>query len=231
MSDILSCKDLFVRYGAHSTPVIAVDRLGVSESERVALLGLNGSGKTTLLHAIAGLVPFAGSIHVCGIPVQPDRLPDVRAQIGFLFSTPEDQLLFPSVLDDVGFALRSRGISVSMAADEARRMLSTLESESLALRLTHQLSQGERLTVALAGALITHPPLLLLDEPTASLDPPARTRLAKFLATQNSSMLIATHDMAFATVACNRFLVLEAGRLCADTPSSNSLLSLWGRRP
>jgi len=228
MSEILSCKDVFVHYGNRSSPAIAVDRLSLSPSERVALLGLNGSGKTTLLLAIAGLVPFAGSIHVCGVPVQPDRLSDVRTQLGFLFSTPEDQLLLPRVLDDVGFALRRRGVSVSAAADEARRMLNNLESEGLANRSIHQLSQGERHTVALAGALIATPPLLLLDEPTSSLDPPAKRRLAEFLAEQHSSMLIATHDLAFARRACNRFLVLDAGRLCVDTPYACSLHSAWG---
>ena len=228
MEEILTCDGVVVHYGTRPTPAIALHHLALAAGEKVALLGLNGSGKTTLLLATAGLIPFIGTIRVCGIPVEAGRISDVRKRLGFLFSTPDDQLLFPRVLDDVGFALRRSGASAVEAEAGSRNMMRDLGAEGLWDRAVHEISQGERLTVALAGALVSKPPLLLLDEPSSSLDPPARKRLAQFLSHQQSSMLIATHDLAFARKACNRFLVLDAGKICLDTPDACQLEKEWG---
>lgn len=202
-----------VRYSPDRPPALNELSLLVEAGERVALLGANGSGKTTLLMAPVGLVPFAGRIHVAGLRLDPARPEPVRQRIGMLFSTPDDQLLFPRVLDDVAFTLRRRGEDASAAEALARAALIGLEAEHLADSSPYRLSRGERLRAALAGTLVADPPLLLLDEPSSGLDPAGRRLLAAQLNGLPSAMLIATHDIEFAQRCCQRFILLHAGRI------------------
>lgn len=213
----LECQNLTVRY--HEASVPALDNIGLTlaAGERVALLGLNGSGKTTLLLAIAGLMPYSGRIVVGGSELSWANLKAVRAKLGFLFSTPDDQLLFPRVLDDVAFGLKRQGVERAVAQARAQELLGELGVGELAERAPHQLSQGQRQRVALAGALITRPQLLLLDEPTSSLDPPGRRELARLLCGYSCAMLLATHDGDFARRVATRYILLEEGHLHTDT--------------
>jgi cobalt/nickel transport system ATP-binding protein len=206
--------DVSVRVGA--TDALRSVSLTVRVGERVALLGLNGSGKTSLLLALAGLVPHAGRITIGGQLLDERSAKRLRLTMGFVFAVPEDQLLFPEVLDDVVFGLVQRGVGRDEARQRALATLSQLAAEALAHRATHELSHGERLRVALAGAVATHPDLLLLDEPSAGLDPPARRQLAELLDGLRSTQLIATHDVPFARRSCQRFVQLESGRVVAE---------------
>ena len=217
MSATLSCENVSVRYRNATTNALRNLTLRVEPGERVALLGLNGSGKTTLFSAITGLVPFTGSIDVCGLSVTRANLRAIRDQLGFLFSTPDDQLFFPQVLDDVAFTLERRGIRRADARARAIETLTRLGVGHLASASPHQISQGQRQRVALAGTLVAEPPLLLLDEPTASLDPVGRTELARLLDGQPAAILIATHDIEFARRVARRFVILKAGEVVEDT--------------
>jgi cobalt/nickel transport system ATP-binding protein len=199
----------------------------VEHGERVALLGLNGSGKTSLLFAIAGLVPHTGSIEVSGIRVQARTHRAVRNQIGFVFAVPEDQLLLPTVLEDVSLGAIIRGVPRETARARALARLEQLGILALAERSVHELSHGERTRVALAGALIQQPPLLLLDEPSAGLDPPGRRQLAEQLTELPSGVLVATHDLPFARRTCTRFVIIEAGRWRELGPSLDELGEAW----
>jgi energy-coupling factor transporter ATP-binding protein EcfA2 len=191
-----------VRYGSVGAEALRGVSLRVGEGERVALLGLNGSGKTTLLCAAAGLVPFVGRIEVGGVALSSATVRAVRDRLGFLFGVPDDQILFPNVLDDVAFSLERRGVPRETARARAMTALSALGVGALAPQSPHALSQGQRQRVALAGALVAQPPVLLLDEPSASLDPLGQEALAELLAAQNAALLIATHDLAFARRVC-----------------------------
>jgi cobalt/nickel transport system ATP-binding protein len=205
-----------VRYEHHGPPTVDSLTLSVGAGERVALVGLNGSGKTTLLMAAAGLIDHAGAIRVCGQAVTARTLQAVRGNIGFLFNVPEDQLLFPKVIDDAAFALVRRGMKPRDAGARAREVLAELGVGDLADCPLHHLSHGQKQRVALAGALVTSPPLLLLDEPSAALDPPARRSLARLLASQQAAMVIATHDLGFGAELCTRYVLLERGRIAYD---------------
>jgi cobalt/nickel transport system ATP-binding protein len=216
-----------VAYAGETRPSISNVTLRIDPGERVALLGNNGSGKTTILFAAAGLIPHTGIIRVGGVVLGPSTRGEARARLGFLFSNPEDQILLPRVLDDVAFALTRRGVPVTEQSMEARAMLQRLDSDGLAERSPHQLSQGERLRVALAGALIARPPLLLLDEPSENLDPPGKRRLASLLVETGAAMLLATHDLRFAGRCCTRFVVLAEGEVAKDTPYPGDLLPSW----
>jgi cobalt/nickel transport system ATP-binding protein len=217
MSAVLSCGDVTVRYRNAAADALRGLSLRVGPGERVALLGLNGSGKTTLFSAVAGLVPFTGVVEVCGLPVTRANLRAVRDRLGYLFGVPDDQLLFPRVLDDVAFTLRRRGLDEKAALSAAQAMLDKLGAGAAADAAPHQLSQGQRQRVALAGVLAAEPPLLLLDEPTASLDPAGKAELARLLDGLPCAILLATHDTAFARRAARRFIVLKAGEVAEDT--------------
>lgn len=212
----LSLREVRVRYPEREEEALAGCSLELGEGERVALLGGNGSGKTTLLAAAVGLVPHRGEIRVAGRRVEEEMLPEVREGVGFLFANPEDQLLFPRALDDVAFALESRGAGRAEARAAALSALSLLGVGHLAERSPYRMSSGERLRVALAGALAARPPLLLLDEPTSGLDPAGRRLLAAHLAALPSAMLVATHEIDFARLCCQRYVLLEAGRVVAE---------------
>jgi len=213
---VLQLEGVTVRYDAAERPAVDDVTLSLQRGERLALVGLNGSGKSTLLLALAGLVPFAGRAVVAGVPLARRTLSAVRSKLGFLFSTPDDQLLFPRVLDDVGFALRERGVARDEAEARARQMLERLGIADLDELGPHRLSQGQRVRVALAGAMVAEPDLLLLDEPSGSLDPVGRTRLAEILTCSEAGMVIATHDLSFAREVCTCFALLRRGVLASE---------------
>ncbi len=219
-----------VHYPGRATPALADVSLTLAPGERVALVGLNGAGKTTLLRAILGLVPCSGAIAVGGLPLDRQTLAIVRREIGWLGCPADEQLLLPNVLDDVAFGAAARGASPDEARHEARLALEALGIGALAAEAPHALSYGERLRVALAGALVGAPPLLLLDEPTAGLDPPAAERLAALLRTRPSALLVATHDLTLAARMAARPVLIEAGRLRPDIQQISEVVRLWALR-
>lgn len=208
MNPVLEFKCVTIRYPDNVGNTVSNVTFHVHPDERVALFGLNGSGKTTLLLAAAGLVPFSGTIQIDGIAVEKRTIQRTRDRIGFLFNVPEDQILFPRVLDDVAYGLIRKGTPPRAAHEKAMSALAALGAADLAERSPFQLSHGQRQRIALAGALVTNPAVLLLDEPTSGLDPLGRLSLAEVLHAVTSSILIATHDVEFASRTCSRFLVL-----------------------
>ena len=219
--------EVTVRYEPEARPILDAVSFSVAAGERVALVGLNGSGKTTLLAAAVGLVPHEGEIRVDAEVLARRTLARVREQIGFLFNVPEDQLLFPKVLDDVAFGPLRQGLSPSAAAGKARQALVTLGVDALADAPLHHLSHGQKQRVALAGALAVNPALLLLDEPSAGLDPPGKLALASTLRGLDAAMVIATHDLEFAARVCTRFMMLEGGRVAFDGADGGEVLRRW----
>lgn len=213
---VLEFDEVTVRYPGE--PIAALDRCSfrVDPGERVALLGANGSGKTTIFLATAGLVPHQGAIRVLGERLDHRRPDPVRRRVGLLFSNPEDQLLFPRVLDDVAFTLTSRGVSAGEAYERARHALAQLDAAALAERSPARLSRGERLRAALAGTLVADVPLLLLDEPSSGLDPAGKRRLLEHLESLTATLLIASHDIDFVRRCCGRYLLLSRGVVVAS---------------
>ncbi|HUT77462.1 MAG TPA: ABC transporter ATP-binding protein [Polyangia bacterium] len=226
---IIEFLEVSVRYEPDEQPTLADVTFSVAAGERVALIGLNGSGKTTLLMAAVGLVPHRGGIVVDGIPLGRRTAARIRDRVGFLFNVPEDQLLFPRVADDVAFGLLRRGASPEEARAGAQRALESLGIGDLAVSPVHHLSHGQKQRVALAGALAAQPSILLLDEPSAGLDPPGKRALARLLSARDAAMIIATHDLEFARRVCSRYLVLRDGRIALtgnDIDAARSLFRL-----
>lgn len=166
---------------------------------RVAVLGPNGSGKTTMLFHILGLLRSAeGEVSVFGASPA-DEWATLRKRIGVVLQNVDEQLLAPTVLDDVAFSPRQYGLPEAEALDRARRALALLGIEELAGRVPHNLSGGEKRKVALAGALVMDPELLVLDEPFEGLDPASRTSLLGLMRTLASergmTIIMTTHDI------------------------------------
>ena len=216
-----------VRYEPGGAPTLSQVSFSVAAGERVALVGLNGSGKTTLLTTAVGLVPHEGEILVGGERLTRRSLARIRDRVGFLFNVPEDQLLFPKVIDDIAFGLLRRSLPPAEALRKAIQATEALGVAHLAQSPLHHLSHGQKQRVALAGAVAPDPPLLLLDEPSAGLDPPGKRSLANVLRDLHAAMVIATHDLGFAKRLCTRFLMLEQGRIAFDGVDPGDLLRSW----
>jgi cobalt/nickel transport system ATP-binding protein len=185
--------------------------------ERVALIGPNGAGKTTLFKALAGaLAPSAGQVLLDGAPLATEGF---NPGVALVFQHAEDQLFCPTVADDVSFGARALGLRGKALEQAVGAALERCGLAGLGERMVHQLSGGERRLACLAGALVMAPRLLLLDEPSASLDLRNRRRLIRHLADLDQALLLATHDLELVREVCTRVLLLDAGRLHADGPA------------
>lgn len=200
-------------------PVVRNVSLSLYPGERIGLVGDNGAGKTTLLRALVGLEPLtAGRLIAFGkTPTTEADFAGVRARAGFVFQDPDDQLVSPTVIEDVMFGPLNLGAPLSAAEATARATLARLNLTALADRVTHHLSGGEKRLVALAGVLAMAPQVLLLDEPTNALDTTARARLIDVLATLDQAMLIVSHDLGFLARVTTRIVALEGGCLWPAT--------------
>jgi cobalt/nickel transport system ATP-binding protein len=153
----------------------------VNRGERVGILGANGCGKTTLLkHLVGVLMPREGSIRVFGVDPGKD-FPTIRERIGVVMQDVDEQILGPTVYDDVLFAPLNYGIPKAQAEVLAKDVIERLNIESLKGKIVHYLSGGEKKKVALAGALVLEPELLILDEPFTGLDPKSKRDLIQIL--------------------------------------------------
>ncbi len=197
--------------------------LTVARGEKVALVGPNGAGKSTFLLHLNGLLRGEGVVEVLGMPVVEANFPRLRAQVGLVFQDPDDQLFSPTVFDDVAFGPLHMGLSAEEVRRRARQALEAVGMLHAAHRMPHHLSLGERKRVAIATVLAMRPELLLLDEPTAGLDPRARRSLIALLGTLPQTILVATHDMRLAAALCRRAVVMDEGLVVADGPADRLL--------
>jgi cobalt/nickel transport system ATP-binding protein len=192
--------------------------LVVNEGERVAVLGPNGAGKTTLvLHLNGVLTATAGSIEIGGTPVIRQNLRHVRQRVGLVFQDPDDQLFMPTVAQDVAFGPANFGVSGDELTARVREALHAVSLTDQADRSPMHLSGGQRRRAALATVLACRPEVLVLDEPSANLDPVARRELAATLLGLNTTMLIVTHDLPYAAQLCDRAVIMDAGIVVADS--------------
>ena len=185
----------------------------VSEGEKVALVGANGSGKSTLLLHLAGALDVQdGAITFRG----ESSREALRRNVGLTFQDADDEILMPTVLEDVAFSLIAGGMPVREANERSMRMLDALGIAHLAGRAAHKLSGGEKRMVSFAGVLVREPKILALDEPSAGLDPRARRRVIEFLRVSNKTIILATHDLDMALDVCGRTVILSEGTVNAE---------------
>ncbi len=216
-----------------STPVIAVDGLSyrypdgtaaiddvslhIHPGERVALLGPNGAGKTTLVLHMNGIhMPQQGSITVSGIPLSDATAMEVRRRVGVVFQDPDDQLFMTTVRQDVEFGPRNLGLEGVELAESVDLALAAVAVSDLGDRPPNHLSFGQKRRVAIAGVVAMQPDIIVLDEPTANLDPASRAELTSVLSQLAITQLIVTHDLLYALEVCDRAIILDRGAVVAD---------------
>ena len=191
--------------------------LDVEPGERVALLGPNGAGKTTLmLHLNGVLTASAGAVEIGGTVLARNTLRDIRRRVGLVFQDPDDQLFMPTLAQDVAFGPANFGIEGDALQQRVRRALETVSMSQLADRSPAHMSGGQRRRAALATVLACEPEVLVLDEPSANLDPVARRELAETLTGLDATMLIVTHDLPYAAQLCDRAIIMDHGVIVAD---------------
>jgi len=193
--------------------------LAVGRGEKVALVGPNGAGKSTLLLLLAGLLQGEGTIRVFGEELRDGNLRRLRARMGLVFQDPDDQLFSPTVFDDVAYGPLYAGLPESVVRQRVAWALSQVGLEGFEERLSHHLSLGEKKRAAVATVLSMQPEVLVLDEPSAGLDPRARRRLIGLLRELPQTMLAATHDMRLVMELLPRTVIIDGGRIVADGPT------------
>jgi len=198
--------------------------LRVEPGERVAVLGPNGAGKTTLvLHLNGVLSGGSGSISVAGLPLTKQALREVRRRVGIVFQDPDDQLFMPTVGEDVAFGPANFGLSGAELDARVRAALDAVGMAAHTDRSPLHLSGGQRRRVALATVLACDPEILVLDEPSANLEPVARRELAEVLLALDRTMLMVTHDLPYAAQLCPRSVLIDDGVIVADGPTRDLL--------
>ena len=208
---------------AYPDGLVALDGvdLEVGPGERVAILGPNGAGKSTLVLHLNGILQAQrGDVAVGGKPVVKRNLAEVRRRVGIVFQDPDDQLFMPTVHDDVAFGPAQAGLRDADLEGRVDGALSAVGMADCRRAAPHHLSFGQRRRVAIATVLATEPDVLVLDEPTANLDPAARRELTEVLASLDVTLLVVTHDLPYALETCGRAVVLDGGRIVADGPTA-----------
>ena len=217
--NVIEVRGLRFRYPDGTQALDGID-FHLETGECVALLGANGSGKTTFVLHLNGLLHRSmgrgeGSIEVCGTPVTKHTLARVRTQVGLVFQESDEQLFMPTVLEDVAFGPANLGLSPEQAVARASKALEQVGVSALH-KAPYHLSSGEKRRAALAGVLAMDPEVLVLDEPTMSLDPPGRRDLVRLLRGLPQAKLLVTHDVDFARALATRAVFLERGRVAGE---------------
>lgn len=215
-----------VYYAYQRIPALRGLTLRIPAGQRIALLGANGSGKSTLLRLLDALCfPDRGQLSAFGETLCDQRFREdafaygFRRRVGLVFQNPEVQLFNPTVFDELAFG----PLQLGWPSPEIRRrvdaMLAEFSIEALKHRSPHRLSGGEKKRVALASVLVTEPQVLLLDEPTASLDPPSQSEVVRFLRNcrgTSRTLVTATHHLDIVPEIADHCFVLQEGRLVAE---------------
>jgi cobalt/nickel transport system ATP-binding protein len=198
--------------------------LNLCRGDKVALVGPNGAGKSTLMLHLNGILNGGtGSIKVAGLPVIEKNLPVIRAAVGLVFQNPDDQLFSPTVFEDVAFGPLHMGYPEDEIRARVEDTLAQVQMSSYRDRLSHHLSVGEKKRISIATVLVMSPQILILDEPSAGLDPRARRALINLLKQLDITMLVSTHDLALAREIFPRMVIMDEGRIVADGQTTELL--------
>jgi cobalt/nickel transport system ATP-binding protein len=212
MRPLIEVAGLRYRYDDGTQALDGVD-FTLFAGETVAILGPNGSGKTSFILHLNGLLTGEGRITICGLPLDKNSVSEIRRKIGMVFQDSDEQLFMPTVREDVMFGPLNMGVEAPDAERRAAWALEQVGMTHVAEKAPYHLSAGEKRRVAIAGVLAMDPEILILDEPTTYLDPPAQRDLARLLRSLPQAKLIVTHDADFAIALATRAVFFEHGRI------------------
>ena len=189
--------------------------------ERIAIIGANGAGKSTLFKHFNGILkPTGGQVLIKGKPISSENILDVRKTVGVVFQDPDDQIFAPTVKQDVAFGPMNLGLSLEEIDKRVRESLETVRLTGFEERAPHHLSTGEKKKVAIAGILAMQPEVLVLDEPTAGLDPGGAMRLIKLINGMNRYLgittIVSTHEVDIVPMLADRVCIMSKGKIIGD---------------
>lgn len=232
--NIFACRDVHYSYQGKFPALGGVD-MTICAGERIALVGANGSGKSTLLNLLDGLIfPDAGSIHYLGRELTEAAFLDqdfsiaFRKHVGFIFQNPDVQLFCPTVREDIAFGPLQLGVPETEVRNRLEKLAKMLQIGHLLDRSPHQLSVGEKRKVSFATVLAIEPDVLLLDEPTAGLDPQTTTHLIDMLvhaSEAGKTIITATHDLHTITDIADRVYVFGRDKRLAASGTPAEILA------
>lgn len=215
MTNILSVRNLRFSYHDHHEALRGVS-FDLCEGDKAALVGPNGAGKSTLMLHLNGILRGEGEVMVGGERLTRDNLPLIRGMVGLVFQNPDDQLFSPTVFEDVAFGPLHMGLPKEEVIERVEAALSAVRMSAYRDRMSHHLSVGEKKRIAIATVLSMKPQILVLDEPSAGLDPRARRTLINLLRELPITMLVSTHDMRMVQELFPRTIVMDEGLIVAD---------------
>ncbi len=228
MGKILEIASLSFRYPDAPRKAVVDFDLAVEGGEVVVLAGPSGCGKSTLLRAINGLIPhmysgeYGGEVRVDGSSVKSSSMRDLAQTVGFLFQNPENQIFMFSVERDVAFGLENLGVPRQEMRRRVDEAIGLLGIETLSQRAPHELSDGQKQRVALAGVLAMRPKLIILDEPTSLLDPKTASELvdlvAKLRKELGTTFVVVEHRLDLLVKVADRIVVMNQGAKVLDGP-------------
>ena len=218
MKDIITIENMRFCYRADRYVLDGVN-LTVQAGETVGIIGSNGVGKSTFLKILVGLLPaYEGSIRIAGLSLQKENYGEIRRRLGYVFQDSDSQLFMNTVREDVSFGPFNYGFSREETEKAVMQSLHKTHAEHLADRHVYRLSGGEKKLVAIAGilAMQREEGIILMDEPSVSLDPANRENLIQVIKEVQGTKLLASHDLDFIYDTCDRTIVLSGGKIAYD---------------
>ena len=191
--------------------------LAIPKGCSVGIVGANGAGKSTLVNHLNGcILPQEGRITIGNTIINKKNLEHIRKQVGLLFQNPDDQLFTARVYDDIAFGPENLGMNPAVIATQVEAVLRELHLWKLRDKPPAHLSQGEKRFAAFAAVLVMNPEVMVMDEPTADLDPKNRRKLIHLIHALERTTIIVSHDLDFIWDTCERVCIMNKGRLTAD---------------
>lgn len=196
----------------------------IHHGESVGIIGANGAGKSTLLMLLMGvLFPDRGEVLVGDVHVTKKTLPLIRERLGIVFQNPDDQLFMTTVYDDVAFGPRNYKLDEKEVESRVHQALELVGITHLKDRAPFKLSGGEKRAAAIASVLSMQPDVLIMDEPSAALDPKSRRRIIRLLNGFEHTKIVTSHDLDMTYETCDRIIVIKDGEIAADGPKDEIL--------
>jgi len=220
---MITCSNVNFSYET-GRPVLQDLSFTIRDGECVGLIGANGAGKSTVMKLILGLIPCTqGEIRVDDIPVAKDTLKEIRRRLGFVLQNSDNQMFMPTVYEDMIFGPLNYGVSKEETEKRVDAVLEKLGLQELKHRHNHKISGGEKRMAAIATILAMEPEMILMDEPTAALDPYNRRIVINTIRELPQTKLITSHDLDMILDTCSRVILLSGGKIAADGPAQEIL--------
>lgn len=203
---------------AYGTDLVLQDiTFQVGKGETIGIIGENGAGKSTLLKLMVGLyLDFTGTIRIQDIPVQKKSLAAIRQKIGYVFQDSDSQLFMSTAYEDVAFAPRNYGLPEEEIEDRVITALKQVRALDLREKQIYRMSGGEKKLISIATVLSMTPDIIIMDEPSAALDPRNRRNLIRLMNSMDTVRIIASHDLDFVMDTCSRVILIDHGFIVAD---------------